>query len=128
MEKVEKGELDPYTFGDSKAAINLAKILSEPEHRKYSSKVSVFYGRFNQRMMAIYAVRDFSIRQHLSWLIMKDARDKIGSSVMPELVKSHLLNIMNRVYKMNKRWFVETIKNKKAEEAEESRKINRGKK
>ena len=94
-------ELDPYTFGDSPAAITLAKILSQPEHEKCCSRISTKYHEFCELMWGIFSVKNVHQRAALFHLVMKDAREKVDSMKAPDDVKSYLLNIMNKVYKRN---------------------------
>ena len=39
-------ELDPHTFGDSDAAVTLAKILSQEGYERYCSRASTKYHEF----------------------------------------------------------------------------------
>lgn len=103
IEKKRK-ELDPYTFGDSKGAIILAKILSQSEYEKYRSQVSVKFIRFCTLMRAIHDVKDLSSKSNLCLLIITDARKKVGDWNAPKVVKSYLLSIMNRGYRIQMGW------------------------
>jgi len=112
----ERKKLDPYTFGDSKAAVNLAEILSQSGYEKYLSRVSTKYSRFCECMNATSEIRNMSFRSFLCKLIMMDAREKVGKMKIPEEVKSHLLNIMNKLYKMHIKYVSNMIISEKAQE------------
>ena len=57
--------LDPYTFGDSAAAITLAKILSQPGYEKYRRKAARKHNEFCEAVWAIHSIKNVSIRSHL---------------------------------------------------------------
>jgi len=97
--KTRDKDLDPYTFGDSDAAVTLAKILSQTGYEKYCRKVSTKYHEFCETIWEITDIRNIHIRSYILNLLMKDNRESVEKLNLPEDVKSYLLNVMNRVYK-----------------------------
>ena len=115
-----KKELDPYTFGNSAAAITLAKILSQEGYDKYCKRVSTKYHDFCQVMWAIFEIKDVHVRSSLFHLVWVDSRQRATKINVPAEVRSYLLNIMKATYKMNITECDEIIKENKREEQREA--------
>jgi len=98
---MRKKNLDPYTFGDSPAAITLAKILSQQGYEKYCRRAARKHHEFCETVWVIHSIKNVSIRSHLLNLLMKENRENVEKINLPEDVKSYLLNVMNKVYKFN---------------------------
>ena len=100
---MEQVKLDPYTFGDSKAAINLADMLSKPEFRHCAGKVSSTLCHFNETMTELRGIKNVSVRVHIYHLVMEDAKRRAEVMVLPEIVKTHMLNVMMKSHKISSR-------------------------
>jgi len=86
--------LDVYTFGKTKAATVLARILSEPEYSKYISSVSAFLTKFNKKLNDIeISDIDYKTKEYVLQLIMKEFNKVIIKKALPVKLKSYIKNI-----------------------------------
>ena len=82
--------MDKYTFGDSRAAINLmVDILGKPEYEKYSSRVAKLLSKQFQALNAVAEIRDKTIRE--ATLQMWHRRFIGLAEDLPEVIKTHTL-------------------------------------
>jgi hypothetical protein len=96
-------KVDPHTFGGSPASENLAKILND-HYPHLVSKVSCFYHKFTEHLTnCLYSARHFpngGLRTMME-LYKQHKFESIRKSGMPDVVISHLLNVMTTSYKIN---------------------------
>jgi len=97
-------KIDPHTFGGSPASESLAKILNE--HPRFVSKVGAYYHKYTEHLTeCLYAANHFaggSLRPMME-LYKQHKFESIKKSGMPEVIISHLLNVMSTYYKINLR-------------------------
>ena len=87
--------LDDNTFGDSKAAIVLAKYLSLPENKKHIRFVSRHWNRYTEIFNEIwYCKISIGHKTFLSGLLADHNLKIIEGSNLPDKVKSYLSNII----------------------------------
>lgn len=94
-------KLDPYTFGGTVASENLANILNT-RYPQCIAKVSRYYHKFTSHLTnCIYAWRHFPDNGFILMMdLYKEHKFKtVKESNLPEVVKSHLLNIMSGTYR-----------------------------
>lgn len=84
--------IDLYTFGNTKAAQSLVKILDEPQYKKFAKKVSRYLAGHNEMLNAITIIPDFKQRKKLLEIYRNYAIPT--SLIVPELIKSHMYNVL----------------------------------
>ena len=98
----EKRIIDPGTFGGSQASKNLSDILTN-QHPQCVRRVGAFYGSFSEMMVQMMNSWKHFYNGGLLEL-MQLYRDKkfqlVKDSNLPEVVKSHLLNVMTQQYRL----------------------------
>lgn len=83
-----------YQFGNSQAAINLAKILKEPKYAQYLGKTQTVLAKFNHFINQIdLNIQERETRIALINLVRDAYKTKIANAKMPEVIKSHCLNV-----------------------------------
>lgn len=92
--------LDPHTFGGSRASENLAKILMENPRliRKVSSTYHKFTHNLGRLLVTAKYFRGDGFIQEIMSMYRKKIFDKVKNSNYPTLIESHLLNVMNASY------------------------------
>ena len=116
---MDNAEIDLYTFGNSDAAITLAKILSQAGYERCRKKAATKFREFCTIMKQLDKIDDISIRVVLSKLLMENARNSVKFLKIPEEVKSYLLNVMNAVYKVKAVSYRDMIVGERAKEQSE---------
>lgn len=89
-------KLDKHTFGGTRASENLVDMLLK-EYPQCISKVSKFYHKFNAHMTScVYALKHFPDGGLITMMeLYRDhIFDNVNKSNLPEIVKTHLLNVM----------------------------------
>ena len=88
-------KLDPGTFGSSRAAINLADILSQPENRKYTHFVSRHWSNYTEIFNELWYTKvSVPHKTHLANLLTEHTLSIIDKSNLPIVIKSHFRNIV----------------------------------
>jgi hypothetical protein len=94
-------KVDPHTFGGSVASENLTKILNE-KYPHLVAKVGAYYGKFTEHSTnCVYAAIHFpngSLETMMN-LYKEQQFETIRKSGMPDLVISHLLNVMTVAFR-----------------------------
>ena len=86
--------IDKNTFGKSKAAEVLTKLLNEVGDEKLSRRVCRLFTMYSQGARAIVnAVEDPHLRHSLASLWCEREKQKVLRATMPEDIRSYLLNI-----------------------------------
>ena len=83
------------TFGSSKAAIDLARILSD--NKKYSRKVSSLLTTFNKRLSLLQNINDKKFKLCLMILIKSAALELVES--YPDEIKRFTKNVLIANYR-----------------------------
>lgn len=91
--------MDKYTFGDSKAAINLVKTLGMPEYSLCARKVSRLLGKQIQSINAIMAISDKGVRRAVLTLWRDRFINAVNTTVLPEIIKTHILCVATAFYR-----------------------------
>ena len=97
-------KLDPHTFGGSPASESLASILNN--NPRYVAKVSAYYHKFTEHLTnCLYSAQHFPNGTfNVMMELYKEHRfEHIRNSGMPDVIISHLLNVMTTSYKTNLR-------------------------
>lgn len=98
--KGSKNIMDKFTFGDSKAAVNLMKTLNAPFYSLYARKVCRLLAKQLQSIKAIMAIPDQTIRK----AVLKLWHDRfiaiVNNSEMPEVIKTHTLCVATTFYRV----------------------------
>jgi len=87
-------DLDPGTYGDSKAAVVLTKILNEIGDHKLARKVGNYFCYYCRGVMQIATLTDEEIRTEFFHMWKERFKLLIEEAKMPEKVASYLRNIM----------------------------------
>ena len=84
--------IDPYTFGNSQAAVTLAEILNEELNEKYREKVSCFISNHNLLIRHIEDIKDLRTRAIVGQMLI----EKVNSSnmILPDKIKSFMKNVV----------------------------------
>lgn len=85
--------MKPTTFGDSQAAITLAKILDQRDDRNLRRSVSSFWGNYNRGIKEIRAIKNVPIRRSLMIAWRETAVNRIARFSDTEIV-TYLRNIV----------------------------------
>lgn len=96
-------KIDPHTFGGSPASESLAMILND-QYPNLVSKVSVHYHKFHRHLTTcLYSAHNFpdGSLEAMMELYKQHKFTMINKSDMPDVVKSHLINVMSASYKIN---------------------------
>ena len=102
--------IDPHTYGNSPAAVNLTKILVD--HPYCVAKVSSRIQRFNRGLFLLACNKSNNMENELPFLkslMLLYRKQQIENATklnLPADVKSHMLNVMHRSFIV---WF-KTIK------------------
>ena len=86
--------MDKCTFGDSKAAMNLISILSEPEYEQYSSAVAGLIGRCQQEMRGIMGLPNIDLRVTILVIWKHRFVDLVKARNFPEKIETHVCNVI----------------------------------
>ena len=87
-------QIDPYTYGNSPAAVKLTKILEEVDNERIRQRVGNHYCHFCKGILEI-ATLDREVREELFSLWRSKYRKLILEEAdLPEKVASFLFNIM----------------------------------
>lgn len=86
--------LDPYSFGNTVAATNLADILSKMNSPLITRKVSRTFEKHNRFIKKIAAIEDKDFKRQIYRLYQADLTSTIDSSTLPTFVKTHILNVL----------------------------------
>ena len=92
--------MDIKTFGNSKAAQTLVKILNELDDPKIASKVSYLFHSYNTGLKSIKDIKDRKVRRDLLLMWKNKFIKTVGNKDLPKEVQSYLLNIITRGYKI----------------------------
>lgn len=87
-----KTYLDPFTFGNSKAATTLVDILNEIDSEKVTQKVSGFIVRYHSLIKHVEDIKDPTTRSIVGYMFI----EKINKSTLevPDKVKSFMKNVV----------------------------------
>lgn len=87
-----KTYLDPFTFGNSKAATTLVEILNEIDSEKVTQKVSGFIVRYHSLIKHVADIKDPTTRSIVGYMFI----EKINKSTLevPDRVKSFMKNVV----------------------------------
>ena len=96
-------KIDAYTFGDSPAAVTLAKLLGQDEYSGCSKRVSKKFSDFARVLKFIDQIEDNEMRRILLNLWVKEGKINIEKAKIDDKIKSYLLNIENTLYKKLRR-------------------------
>lgn len=90
-EPLPDGHLDPFTFGNSKAAVIIVEILNEINNEKITHKVSSFLTRYNTLIRHTQDIKDETSRRIIGYMLI----EKINKSILevPDRVMSYMKNV-----------------------------------
>jgi hypothetical protein len=94
-------KVNPYTFGGSTASGNLSKMLND-QYPHLVSKVGAYYGKFSEHCNnCVRAAKHFpNGGLGIMMCLYKEHKfESIKKSGMPEVVITHLLNVMTYSYR-----------------------------
>jgi hypothetical protein len=87
--------IDVGTFGKTRAAIALAKILNEVNDNKATNKSYHFVDDFNCILRDLKVVSSRDTKYNLSTLAWKDSVEKVKQCpAMPDKVKTYVINVL----------------------------------
>lgn len=103
--------IDPYTYGNTPAAINLVSILEEREHPHWSRLASRQIHAFNRFLAEIDdTCLSFQKKRYVAWLHLKEVKRTIyeneGWIPIDEKIKTHVLSVIQSRY----RWMLKVWK------------------
>lgn len=87
-------DLDPFTFGDSKACQNLATILNGIGDVKLASRISKTIHHYHSAAKAVYEMPNLSMRSRIFLLLRKEVEASVTINTAPEKVKTHTFNVI----------------------------------
>lgn len=105
-------KVDPHTYGGSPASEKLSAILNE-NYPNLVTKVGAYYHKFTEHLSnCVYASHYFPNggMRIMMELYKRNKFEAIKKSGMPEVIISHLLNVMSFSYKINLRAADELMK------------------
>lgn len=89
---------DPYTYGDSKACIALAKFLNEMESewlaKKVNRKVSTLLDEYNSCLKELKLIQNSCVKSYIAQLLFTSSKERIDGYEIPDKVKSLVKNIL----------------------------------
>lgn len=88
--------LDLHTFGNSKASINLVKILNDINFS--SRKISAIYAKFNHTLYELEKI-DSKTRIGLARMLFMNYKNNCFRDY-PEIIKTHSLNVLCMYFKI----------------------------
>lgn len=92
--------LDSFTFGNSRAAINLASILSKEENRAFQRKVSAKIHKFQGILKSCSAIIPAENKRFVLSIVLKSIKERIRFMMLPNNVSSHMMNILTVSYRL----------------------------
>jgi hypothetical protein len=94
MDSDMDNKLDPFTFGDSKACVNLADMLSKLNDARLTARVSKTICHYSLLFNQINRMNDTRAKASILNLIRSSIEnDKLIAS-FPERIKTHTLNVV----------------------------------
>jgi hypothetical protein len=88
-----KRKTDEYTFGSSKAAVNLIDILNKPEHKLIKRKVRRILGKQMQMLSELMSINDASVRLTALELFHKQFIPRVEKAKFPRIIQTHMASI-----------------------------------
>ena len=89
--------MDKTTFGDSQAAIDLAKILEKFDNNKYTKKVGRHFERYGKGLSELKFIRDKNIQSFMA-ILWRDAMLERTEN-FPDEIKRFVKNVMAGQYR-----------------------------
>lgn len=86
--------LDPYSFGNTEAAVNLSDIISKLDRPLITRKVSRTLAKHNIFIKKLAEIKDQSFKEQVFYSYQKYLPYTFEKSVLPEFIKNHILNIL----------------------------------
>jgi len=101
------------TFGKSRAADSLCKILDEQGSKWVTTKVSRILHAFNKTMKDLEDINNNTLYLRCSTIILKNAESEIEKLKGDETVRSHCKNVIRTTYRegLRNRGIIEARKN-----------------
>lgn len=91
--------MDKFTFGNSKAAVNLVKTLGRPEYQKYSAQANRLLAKQLVALGAIMFIPDKNTRETALLLWKQMFIERVNSANIPEVIKTHILCVATSYYR-----------------------------
>ena len=91
--------MDQFTFGKSKAAIELARMLSLDENNKFSEKVKRFLDNFNRGIAEFLSIEDDAVRRRAIGLWRQDCFSSLDKAILPDEIRSFTKCVADTKYK-----------------------------
>jgi hypothetical protein len=95
MIKARKCKIDPNTYGNSKAAIDLVDILNRSDDIKSTNKIRRILGRQMQTLDHLMEIKDLRTRQTAIRLFHRTFKEALLKKAIDPKMKSYLYNIEN---------------------------------
>lgn len=91
--------MDKCAFSDSGAAQNLVKILNDSRYNTYSPKVSKILAKYFTYTSYAMFIPNKHIRDAMLDILRKKFIEMINELILPEVVKTHTLNVIAMQYR-----------------------------
>lgn len=92
--KKEYVDLDPFTFGDSRASQNLASILNGIGDVKLAASIAKTINYYSKSAKVLNEISDLSMRTRFLGMLRREVERSTIINRAPELVKSHTFNVV----------------------------------
>ena len=96
--------MDKFTFGDSKAAVNLVEILDKPEHSLCSPKALRMLSKYMTSINALEAIPHKGTRETVLRLWHDRFINQVNESSFPIVVSTHLNCVATSQYRKQLRY------------------------
>lgn len=91
--------MDKYTFGNSKAAVNLMTTLEKPKYQDRASTVTRLLSKQLTALKAIMSIPDKNTRETTLLLWKRMFIERIDFQSLPEVIKTHTLCVATGYYR-----------------------------
>lgn len=94
--------MDDFQYGNSRAAVNLVKILEEFNNKRYVRKVTKFLSNNFELIRSVMTISNVQHRDAILKLIRNNATQ--SDLELPQIVREHMFNVLATKIKINTCW------------------------
>jgi len=89
-------EIDKFTFGNSRAAINLTNILNMPEYSSYAPKALRILSKYMTSIKALTSIPNKETRETALGIWRNNFVRLVNNTDFPDVLKTHMNNVATR--------------------------------
>ena len=98
MNKQEE-PLDSFTFGKSRAAVNLVSILNKPANVDWMYKASRILSKYSKEIKVLGCIPDKGVRETAFKLWRNRFIDRVNRCFFPTVIETHLKCVIVGIYR-----------------------------